>query len=353
MESTHTFLENNDGFAILQNCNVENRWKCWNDVLKTGHLPHSENQGCGINALVFLSEMTIPDGTSQVKRLVETNNGIGTPMEDIVRWLNMKNKTTKTANNYYLLDTQLFAYISKIQNDYILSESVDKIKNNIYKLYKQIYDSLPIDSCIIVKFNRNMDELNHNNVRLTPGHTMVLSKYVLNGEVVLSSIDPQQKQGPRILKIDEWEKNGNKVSQGTYNSLVITNHYRSMSIIMVRNIINNHNSLKDLCIKLNEKPTNLQLDKIINMATLIKNNNVSIGGKKIGGDHSVDISKSINEYVSLLSTSNTSNKLNDSVIPKVKKTNKINNGNKLNNKKYKKTTKNKYKKTLTKSIKKK
>lgn len=274
MEATSLILEESS-LAVIKNCNMPERWSEFQDTWMEGHVSGSEHVGCGINTLYLLGEMGKYAAINQVARA--TQSGHGTSMQEMVEFLNEKSQDRRLPQQRVMFSMNkldLINYTYDAQGQRIID--VFETKKSIYNQYKLIFDNMPDNSCILIKYMRDPIELAQRGVNLTPGHTVALHKVNEPGGSKLYVVDPQQKQGPTRLKLDEWEQAGMTqtpwvpgiISDGSYRSLVITNFYRSFWFIT--SCPYNCNSLVNIC---NRLPSN-----IANM-TQIELDNIKIVSK--------------------------------------------------------------------------
>jgi len=220
---------NTGSIAVLRNCNPEKRHEFWRR-LPYKRIPGSEFKGCGINSLAFLEEITIGMAT----RLVANIQPDGTPVEQMINWLNRKSQTQIPFGKRLLFIHKYtpFVDINETKSlDFIDTQVM--IRKRIWAIYKKIYDTIPENSCMLVKYERNETELFANSIDMTPGHTLILTKYkTTDGKVILASIDPQQANASiREIRLDD----GYMISENAYKTLIIGNYYRGLSYIVGMN----------------------------------------------------------------------------------------------------------------------
>lgn len=142
--------------VVLPNCNAELRCAYW-----LGALNGQQRVGCGINVLRFMSEIDEPN--AQVGLTQALTSGQGTPFSDMVNWFNAK--LINAGKSHYRNEKY-----SIIERQY----KIDSIPNLTH--YFNILDyNLPLNSCTIVKLNRDPDPIKRP-VRATPGHYVLVSK---------------------------------------------------------------------------------------------------------------------------------------------------------------------------------
>ena len=220
---------NTGSIAVLRNCEPEKRHEFWRR-LPYKRIPGSEFKGCGINTLAFLEEMTIAMAT----RLVANIHPNGTPVEQMIDWLNRKSQNHIDFEKRLLFVHKYTPFVELNETkslDFIDTQVA--IRKRLWAIYKKIYNAIPENSCMLVKYERNETELFANSIDMTPGHTLILTKYKTNdGRVILASIDPQQANASiREIRLDD----GNMISENAYKSLIVANHYRGISYIVGMN----------------------------------------------------------------------------------------------------------------------
>jgi hypothetical protein len=170
-------MENTSSIALLQNCDCVNRFNRW---METGGTLYKLNEnetekeakkywrqiGCGINSLVFLGIFTREQGTTILPHI---NKQKGTTFSEIMEYVFMKNEN--------------------LLNKYIYSEVIYSINSfeNIKKFYNYLYNILPLNTCTIIKLNRDPTDSICSGYKGT-GHTIIISKDA-NG--IIYTIDPQ------------------------------------------------------------------------------------------------------------------------------------------------------------------
>lgn len=148
-------FDNTQSLVILPNCNAEIRCAYW-----LGALNGVTNIGCGINVLRFISEI---DESNAQAGLQQAITGQGTPFSVIVDWFNKK-----------IYNSGL--YIHNYEMYQIHETRLDiNSKNNLAIYFNILNTYLPLNSCTIVKLNRNDNPLLRP-VNTTPGHYVLISK---------------------------------------------------------------------------------------------------------------------------------------------------------------------------------
>ena len=145
----------------IRNANIYTRMTRWK-----GCLPGTFHKGCAINSLVFIGEMSTKRGCEESIKVLKTN---GTPFQNIIDWFDVKFNKSDVNKKY---------------------KEVIYPLNQILELFM---NELPLDSCTIVKLNRNPENARIHN--LCTGHTIVIGKDVNNQ---IWFIDPQK------MKFQEW-----------------------------------------------------------------------------------------------------------------------------------------------------
>jgi len=151
--------------ACMKNNNLLERMKKWKDCL-----PGTFHRGCAINSLVFMGEMSFDRGCVEGKRVID-NQPLGTPYDHIINWFNIKHKKNK--NNMYFKE---------------FVKSMYDFNGDILPMITFFEETLPDDSCTIVKLNRKSEDYVKYN--LCPGHTILIGK---DQQSNLWFVDPQKK----------------------------------------------------------------------------------------------------------------------------------------------------------------
>jgi hypothetical protein len=146
--------------AVLPNCNAS--IKC-NDLWVSA-LNNNTNIGCGINILVFMSE--INDDNANIGLTQAAHSGEGTAFHYIVDWFNKKIQSINQNTSKIFVEKQ---------RDISTIEGLSGFFNLM------TYFLVP-NSCTIVKLNRN-ENPNLRPYNSTPGHYVLLSKEY-NGDII-------------------------------------------------------------------------------------------------------------------------------------------------------------------------
>lgn len=140
-----------DNLLVFSNCFGNSRLNEWNN--SGGTLLGNKSIGCGINTLCFLGIFTKELGEHLVRNILPN----GTTFLEMIYYLNELNgSTTIYTEHVYNITTV----------------------NDITNILNLIYQTMPDNSCTIVKLNRSTNML---------GHTLVFSKE----NNILYTIDPQ------------------------------------------------------------------------------------------------------------------------------------------------------------------
>ena len=155
--------ENNAAFLVLPDCNAEERCRLWQGFMR----PQSGvNRGCGFNSLRFMSEI---DNTNTEVVLQSMENGMefenGLPFSYLVELFNGFVRNTDqqyfeaSDGYYYNIEEHKFAINGR---------------DNIVDFFENLNQLMPENSCILVRFNRSDNHLEHH---LTSGHYSVITKF--------------------------------------------------------------------------------------------------------------------------------------------------------------------------------
>ncbi len=207
--------------AVKKNYPLDVVWNAWVTQLPDKRLKGTQMRGCGLNALAFLTEMSV----TKAEGLVPYLGNLGTPFEDIVNWFNNKSIAGPIEKSlYFYKKTYNIVYPGEESNlDDVHVKTI--IKDRILKAYNDIFNQMSNDSTTLIKYERNQAELTLHGVNLTPGHTAILGRQ----RDQLYTADPQQISPPKILKLDA-------ISDNAYNAIVKTNFYRTFNLIGAANI---------------------------------------------------------------------------------------------------------------------
>jgi len=207
--------------AVRKDYPLDKIWTKWQNALPDKRLKGTEKIGCGLNALAFMSEISI----TKAENIVEAGMPpIGTSIEDMVDWLNNKQQNLPTEKTLYFekYTYQLIDPGSVDLNDLMM---MGEIKHRILHAYNEIFSQMTNDSITIIKYERDPEELIRLGVVLAPGHSVILGRQNNN----LYTADPQGLSPPRKIKLDG-------ISDSAYNSLILEQHYRGFSVIRARHI---------------------------------------------------------------------------------------------------------------------
>jgi len=240
--------------AVLEGCNPEERWKEWKRAYGNAGIPGSKSLGCGLNALLFLSEISHQSAINALQVIPPT----GTPMDTMIHWLNLKGQDAPNP----VFFTKWQSFFIKQNPDGTINH--DETRKELFRLYKQIFTTMPSNSCLLFKMIRyqlqNIPITNNQGNMLSQGHSFILSKYVKDGNEILASIDPQQGKGPHPLKLDQWERNNQMVSPSSY-AAIMNQKYIGMELVVAQPI--NCNLLIQMCSKLqDDNPLSIQIKQV-------------------------------------------------------------------------------------------
>ena len=273
--------------AVIKDCNIRERWDNFNEVWMNGHVTGSNYVGCGINVLFILDEMNTYTAIGKVRQLTNNPSSIGTSMTEMINLLNSKSQEKKSIEKRAFFKIKNIDFI--IYNPDRISINREPTRNRLYIAYKFIFESMPDNSCMILKYMRNPDELQRERVTLTHGHTVVLTRILKgNGTSELYSVDPQAKEGPRLLKLSEWAGD-EMVSINSYNALVRDNWYRSFCIIEACSYT--CNTLVNLCNNLPPNIVNMTQNDLImvkNVSNYLSRHRQNIISIRGGGTESFE-----------------------------------------------------------------
>lgn len=186
----HTFSANSwvpisDEFpiAIIQNCNVEDKWEDWNNYCpEEGGLHGQQHIGCIFNVLGFLNVISIPEARREVED-VNVGPGISTPFNSVLSWFNSAKQDRPTK---YIYQSGYFELNTSNQDLY---------KTYLKKFFDQMVKKMPINSCTLIQLERPSPNA---------GHYIILSKTSRNK---LVTIDPQlSKKSEYKNSVDKFYK---------------------------------------------------------------------------------------------------------------------------------------------------
>lgn len=186
----HTFSANSwvpisDEFpiAIIQNCNVEDKWEDWNNYCpEEGGLHGQQHIGCIFNVLGFLNVISIPEARREVED-VNVGPGISTPFNSVLSWFNSAKQDRPTK---YIYQSGYFELNTSNQDLY---------KAYLKKFFDQMVKKMPINSCTLIQLERPSPNA---------GHYIILSKTSRNK---LVTIDPQlSKKSEYKNSVDKFYK---------------------------------------------------------------------------------------------------------------------------------------------------
>jgi len=282
-------LNANDRILLLPNCDAAEKCPRW-----LGALNNVTNIGCGINALMFMGE--IDENNAQRGFRGAVQGGQGTPFGHVVNWFNDRVKALD-----WRLDVKEIRY-------YIGT------RENLQGFYRTVFNEMPENSCIIVKYNRTPAAAAARG--LTPGHYVVLSKEagrLFTYEPLTSTFGNCDKRELRNLT----------VSPGFFNAMSVTNGYNSASILAVYSTVVGFNDLAGFTGGNKEENISKEKvlsDKIFNLGLLddfVEQNNC----RRIGGRTIKDNKRNLSKKSKKLKKSKKSKKLKKSKKSKKLKNN--------------------------------
>ena len=244
-------LNPNQRILILPNCNAAAKCPYW-----LGALNNVTTIGCGINALMFMEEIDANNAQEGFKQALQ---GEGTPFRHVVKRFDDKVKTLNPS-------------VSVKEIKY----SIDT-KKHLQGFYWSVFNEMPENSCIIVKYNRTNESQRLKN--LTPGHYVVLSKEAEMGvnKYKLFTYEPLTST---LEKCDKRELKNLNVSDNFFNAMSVNQGYDSASILGIDYTMYGGNKEENIS-KENEKVLS---DKIFNLGLLdyfVKQKCRRIGGRTI------------------------------------------------------------------------
>ncbi len=219
-----------DKVAVRTNYNIREAYARWIKLFpKDLRIPGTESRGCGINALVFLSEMSVSHAKDNVIDQGYVGN-TGTPIEEMVEWLNQKMQKVSPKKRLLFYEFR-YGIVSRAEVPHLNEPGIKQsIKNQMSFFFKMIFDDLELNSTTLIKYERDPVELVVKRISLTPGHTAVIGKCLDENNVPsLYVADPQGLQAPRKINFEN-------ISDGMFNSLIVHNHYRGISIVRAANV---------------------------------------------------------------------------------------------------------------------
>jgi len=146
----------------LPNCNAQTVCDNW-----VGPVQNRADRGCGVNALRFLREITLPHAEHALRVSLAhgaQTQGAGALISDMVYLFNFK-LNSMGIDNFIVRD---ITYYFNTSQDETVEANGDMLKN-CFDLFLHQLDN---NSCTIVKLNRSEAACPH----LTPGHYIILSK---------------------------------------------------------------------------------------------------------------------------------------------------------------------------------
>ena len=146
-------FDNTETLVILPNCDADTRCAYW-----LGALNGINYIGCGINVLRFMSEIDETNANIGLQQAIDTR--LGTPFSIIGDWF-IKKLYNSGKDEYNNVNYKIFETKIDINS-----------KNNLSYYFDVLNSYLPVNSCTIVKLNRNNYEL----LNRTPGHYVLMSK---------------------------------------------------------------------------------------------------------------------------------------------------------------------------------
>jgi len=238
-------LNPNQRILILPNCNAAAKCPYW-----VGALNNVTTIGCGINALMFMEEI---DQNNAQEGLTQALQGEGTPFRHVVKWFDDKVKTLNPSVS-----------VKEIEYSIVTKE-------HLQGFYSSVFNEMPENSCIIVKYNRSIKS--QQLINATPGHYVVLSKEGVNK---LFTYEPLTST---LEKCDKRELKDLTVSDNFFNAMSVNQGYISASILGIDYTMYGGNKEKTIS---NEKVLS---DEIFNLELLddfVQQNNCRrIGGRTI------------------------------------------------------------------------
>jgi len=264
-------LNPNQRILILPNCNAAAKCPYW-----LGALNNVTTIGCGINALMFMEEI---DENNAQKGFKQALQGKGTPFRHVVKWFDDKVKTLNPS-------------VSVKEITY----SIDTLKH-LQGFYSSVFNEMPENSCIIVKYNRSIEAQQSKN--LTPGHYVVLSKEGVNK---LFTYEPLTST---VGKCNRRELKNLTVSNNFFNVMSVNQGYISASILGIYSTMYGGNKEENIS---KEKVLS---DKIFNLELLddfVEQNNC----RRIGGRTIKDNKRNLSKKSKKLKKSKKSKKLKKS-----------------------------------------
>lgn len=185
----------------LEKCDPESKRLKWGGTLK-GRL----DIGCAINVLTFLGYFDVAKG----EKLVEScDPKVGTPFEDITKFINTTTKDVYGTGVFNLVD------IPVITREGFTEKSKIAYRNAINKFFILMHEKLEEDTCTIIKMERLLK-------CSFLGHTVVLAKK----DKGLYTIDPQ------VGKIRLTVNNAGEIEFGALSKIVSA--WEKSCVIMVK-----------------------------------------------------------------------------------------------------------------------
>ena len=218
-----------DKIAVRSNYNIREAYARWESMFPVEkRLPGTSHRGCGINALVFLAEMSPKHA---IQNVIDANwiGNQGTPIEEMVEWLNQKAQKVSPRKRLLFYEFT-YSLVNPEEVSFMHAPMIrDRIKERLLDFYKMVFDDMDPDSIMLLKYERDVTELVCKGVNLTPGHTAVIGKCMNDAsKMSLYFADPQGLVAPREMSMDS-------VSDRGFDALFINNYYRGISVVRAAN----------------------------------------------------------------------------------------------------------------------
>ena len=211
--------------VVLENCNARAKAKAWPRCLNNPE--QAKRIGCGVNAFVFLETLSRELGEREQNKLDQKDVAQqarrqlrdASPFSEIIWWFNNKFPSDDGQKVNVMEGTWSFgSSFYRHTGDKILA--MERFAN----FYKFLLAYMPINSCILVRFNR--PEGAAVKLNLTSGHWVVISKERKGENYTLVTYEPAVGGRKEMNRRTGPTKN-------FYEAMIDTQKYESASFMIV------------------------------------------------------------------------------------------------------------------------